>query len=133
MTLQHIIERLLSEEHLLCATAIDEFGHCLFRIGPFQSFPAPSLVSALLGPLGDPRSTYSSLEGQLLPQVWSQGSAFAFADRPVPGVAVILFGTPRSSLRRFLSERSASQRARALYDHSQRVGRRIREELSRES
>ncbi len=118
---------MLEDERLRCGAALDELGRILARAGDFKSYPAPELVSSLLGPSGAPRATYASLEGQSLPQIWGEGEYFALIDRPAPGVAVVLFGRPGRPRLAFLRSRSGEHEANALLDYGRRVSRRLRE------
>ena len=129
--LSRILGEVLQDERLCCGAVIDEFGQVLIRVGDFESYPAPSLVSSLLGPSGTPRAAYASLEGQPLPQIWAEGSYFAFIDRPTPGIAFVLFGVPARSRLAFLRPRSGELEANTLLDYSKRVSRRLREAFAR--
>src|SRR5512140_1181575 len=106
MEFSQILGEVLQNERLHCGAVIDEFGDVLTRSGDFGSFPAPGLVSSLLGPTGTPRETFASLERQSLPQIWAEGEYFAFIDRPVPGIAFVLFGVPARTRLAFLRPRS---------------------------
>jgi hypothetical protein len=129
--LSQILGELLQDERLRCGAVIDEFGQVLIRVGDFESYPAPSLVSSLLGPSGRPHAAYASLEGQALPQIWGEGEYFAFIDRPVPGFAFVLFGVPARSRLAFLRPRSGVHEANTLLEYSKRVSLRLREALAR--
>jgi hypothetical protein len=131
METSRILEEILQEERLSCGAVIDEIGRVLIRVGDFEAYPAPSLVSSLLGPSGTPHATYASLEGQSLPQIWAEGEYFAFIDRPISGIAFVLFGVPARSRLAFLRPRSGKNDANSLVEHSKRVGRRLREALAR--
>lgn len=126
-----ILDEILKDERLSCGAVIDELGHVLIRGGNFESYPAPSLVSSLLGPSGTPRQTYASLEGQPLPQIWAEGECFAFVDRPAAGIAVVLFGVPVRARLAFLRPRSGEHEAGSLLEHSKHVSRRLREAFAR--
>ena len=129
--LSRILGEVLQDERLCCGAVIDEFGQVLIRVGDFESYPAPSLVSSLLGPSGTPQAAYASLEGQPLPQIWGEGRYFAFIDRPMPGIAFVLFGVPARSRLAFLRSRSGDHDANALLEYSKRVSRRLREAFAR--
>ena len=131
MEFSQILEEVLREERLHCGAVIDEFGEVLMRAGNFDSYPAPSLVSSLLGPSGTPRETYRTLEGQSLPQICGEDGCFALVDRPTPGIAFVLFGVPARSRLAFLRPRSGEHEARSLLAHSKRIGRRLREAFAR--
>jgi hypothetical protein len=126
-----ILEEVLQDERLACGAVIDEFGEILSRVGDFASYPAQSLVSSALGPSGTPKETYASLEGQPLPQIWADGDYFAFIDRPTPGIAFVLFGAPAPPRRSFLRPLSGEREAFSLVERSRRVGRRLREAVTR--
>jgi hypothetical protein len=132
MELSQILGEVLQAERLLCGAVIDEFGQILARAGDFESYPAPGLVSSILGPSGTPQAAYASLEGQSLPQIWAEGPYYAFIDRPMPGTAFVLFGVPARSGLGFLRPRSGEHEARTLLEHSKSVGRRLREALARQ-
>jgi hypothetical protein len=131
MELSQILDEILQDERLLCGAVIDELGHVLVRAGDFPSYPAPSLVSSILGPSGTPRETYAGLEGQSLPQIWAEGVYFAYIDRPAPGIAFVLFGAPAPSRLAFLRPRSGEHEANQLSEHSKRVSHRLREAFDR--
>ena len=127
MEFSRILDEILREERLSCGAVIDELGHVLIRGGDFESFPAPGLVSSLLGPSGTPHATYAGLDGQPLPQIWAEGESFAFIDRPAAGIAVVLFGVPARPRLAFLRPRSGEHEASSLLEHSKHVSRRLRE------
>ena len=126
-----ILEEVLQDEQLACGAVIDEFGEVLSRAGDFGSYPAQGLVSSALGPSGTPKETYTSLEGQPLPQIWADGEYFAFIDRPTPGLAFVLFGAPAPPRRSFLRPLSGEREAFSLVERSRRVGRKLREAVTR--
>lgn len=126
-----ILDEILRNERLSCGAVIDELGHVLSRSGDFESYPAPGLVSSLLGPAGTPRATYEGLEGQPLPQIWAEGECFSIIDRPAAGIAFVLFGVPARSRLAFLRPRSGEHEASSLLEHSRRVSRRLREAFAR--
>jgi hypothetical protein len=131
MELSQILGDVLQDERLCCGAVIDEIGQVLIRVGDFESYPAPSLVSSLLGPSGTPHATYASLEGQPLPQIWGEGKYFAVIDRPMPGIAFVLFGVPARSRFAFLRPSSGEHEANTLLERSRRVSRRLREAFTR--
>jgi hypothetical protein len=120
-----ILGEVLQDERLSCGAVIDELGHVLSKSGDFETYPAPGLVSSLLGPHGTPRETYFSLEGQELPQIWGEGQYFALIDRPVPGIAVVLFGVPARPRLAFLRPRTGEHEASSLLEYSKRVSRKL--------
>ena len=85
------LEAVVEAEDLAFAAAIDSAGLRLAESGDQADCPAPELVSALLGPYGDSRETFGSVEGQILPRIWSQGAGMAYVDRPEPEVVVVFF------------------------------------------
>ena len=127
MEFSQILGEVLEDERLHCGAVIDELGRILTRAGDFDSYPAPNLVSSLLGPSGTPRETYASLEGQSLPQIWGEGECFALVDRPRAGIAFILFGLPARSRLAFFRTRSGEREAGSLLSYSKRVSRKLRE------
>lgn len=131
MELSQILDEILQDEHFSCGAVIDERGQVLIRGGDFEAYPAPGLVSSLLGPSGTPRETYARLDGQPLPQIWAEGECFALIDRPTAGIAFVLFGVPARSRLAFLRPRSGEHEANALLKHSRRVSRRLREAFTR--
>lgn len=131
MELSQILGEVLQDERLCCGAVIDEFGQVLIRGGDFESYPAPGLVSSLLGPSGTPRETYANLDGQPLPQIWAEGECFAFIDRPIAGIALVLFGVPARSRLAFLRPHSGEHEANSLLERSRRVSRRLREAFTR--
>jgi hypothetical protein len=131
MQLSRILDEILRDERLSCGAVIDEFGEVLIRAGDFGCYPAPSLVSSLLGPSGTPHEIFAGLDGQPLPQIWAEGECFAFIDRPAAGIAFVLFGVPRRPSRAFLRSRSGEHEAAALLEHAKRVSHRLREAFAR--
>lgn len=131
MELSRILDGVLRDERLSCGAVIDELGRVLVRSGDFESYPAPGLVSSLLGPSGTPRATYTGLDGQPLPQIWAEGECFAFVDRPAAGVAVVLFGVPARPRLAFLLPRSGERGESSLLERSRQVSRRLRETFAR--
>ena len=131
MELSRILDEILQGEHLSCGAVINELGQVLMRGGDFESYPAPGLVSSLLGPSGTPHATYASLEGQPLPQIWAEGGYFSIIDRPTAGIVFVLFGVPPPSRLAFLRRRSDAHEAHSLLEHSRRVSRRLREAFAR--
>ena len=134
MELSRILDEILQDERLSCGAVVDELGRVLVRAGDFGSYPAPGLVSSLLGPTGTPRSTYAGLDGQPLPQIWAEGESFAIVDRPAAGIAFVLFGigVPARPRLAFLRPRSGEHETSALLEHSKRVSRRLREAFARQ-
>lgn len=130
MELSRILDGILRDERLSCGAVIDELGRVLMRGGDFESYPAPGLVSSLLGPSGTPHATYASLDGQPLPQIWADGESFAFVDRPAAGIAFVLFGVPARPRLGFLRPRSGEHEASSLLERSKRVSRRLRESFA---
>lgn len=131
MEFSQILGEVLRDERLHCGAVIDELGRVLTRAGDFDTYPAPSLVSSLLGPSGTPRETYATLEGQSLPQIFGEDGCFALVDRPTPGIAVVLFGTPPRPRLAFLRPRSGEHDANSLLTRSKQIGRRLREAFAR--
>jgi hypothetical protein len=131
MEFSRILDDVLRDESLACGAVIDEFGEVLARAGSFETYPEPSLVSSALGPSGTARATYASLDGQSLPQIWAEGQCFAVIDRPVPGIAFVLFGVPTQPRLAFLRPRSGEHEADALVGQSKRVSRKLREAFTR--
>ena len=131
MELSQILDTILRDERLPCGAVIDELGQVLVRGGDFDSYPAPDLVSSLLGPAGTPHATYASLDGQPLPQIWAEGGCFSIIDRPTAGIAFVLFGVPARPRLAFLRLRSGEQGTGALLEHARRVSRRLREAFAR--
>ena len=132
MELSRILDEILQDERLSCGAVIDELGQVLIRGGDFESYPAPGLVSSLLGPTGTPRATYAGLDGQPLPQIWAEGESFAIVDRPTAGIALVLFGVPAPHRLAFFRPRSGEHEAHSLLERSRRVSRRLREAFARQ-
>ena len=87
------LQRVLDTHALVCGAVITAEGDVLMRVGDFDRLSCSGLASALLGPYGSAESTFSFLDGQMLPKVWCQGQDYAFLDKPCPDLAVIVFGT----------------------------------------
>ena len=126
-----MLGEILGDGRLRCGAVFDELGRILARAGDFESYPAPDLVASVLGPSGNPRTAYASLEGQSLPQIWAEGESFALIDRPVPGVAFVLFGVAARPRLAFLRPRSEELESASLLEYSKRVSARLREALGR--
>jgi hypothetical protein len=131
MDFSRILGDVLRDEGLRCGAVIDELGQVVTRAGDFESYPAPGLVSSLLGPSGTPRETFAGLDAQPLPQIWAEGECFAFIDRPTAGIAFVLFGVLSRARLAFLRPRSGEHAAINLLEHSKRVGRRLRAAFAR--
>ncbi len=126
-----ILGDVLRDERLHCGAVIDELGKVVTRAGDFETYPAPSLVSSILGPSGSPHETYAGLEGQPLPQIWAEGGFFALIDRPVPGIAFVLFGVPARPRLALFRASSGEHDASSLLTRSKRIRRRLRESFAR--
>ncbi len=126
MNVSDALNEVLRSERFLYATVIDHTGRVVASAGDAHAFPSPHLVSALLGPLGDPKQTFLGLVDQPLPQIWGQGSSLAIADLLSPQLAVLFFGVPRPTLLSRLLPRSTQQHARWQYALSRRVAQRFR-------
>lgn len=131
MELSQALDEVLQHERLHCGAVIDELGQVLVRAGDFESYPAPDLVASLLGTPGAAHATYLGLDGQPLPQIWGEGASFAFVDRPISGIAFVLFGVATPPRLAFLRPRSGEHEANNLLESSKRVGRRLREAWAR--
>jgi hypothetical protein len=120
------LEELVAAKNLACAAAIDRNGNVIARAGDFETSAIQPLVSAMLGPYGNPRSTFGSLEGQILPQVFSQDDALAIVDKPLEDCAVILFlvRTQASSM-----PSTPLERVETMYRLSRQLGSDLRRHL----
>src|SRR5438270_394558 len=88
-------------------------GSILAQVGDLATKGYADLVSAVLGPYGDARATFESLEGQILPRMSTQGEWFAIIDKPGASFMVVFFGKGLSGV--------------ALYHLSKRVSTAIGE------
>jgi hypothetical protein len=96
----------LRQHGLTAGVVVAADGSMLARVGDPGSVGCDTLLSALIGPYGNARVTFESLEGQLLPQMTAQGISFAFIDKASPDVMVIVFGTGLSAVDQYhLSKR----------------------------
>lgn len=91
ISLEERLERVLKAHGLFCDALIEESGAVVSRVGDFEGYGDKGLVSGLLGPYGDPSSTFVMLEG-LLPRMIGQGRHFAFIDRIPGNLAAVMFG-----------------------------------------
>src|SRR5687768_7143410 len=71
----------LREHELTAGMVVAADGATLSSVGDPSQAGCENLMSALVGPYGDARATFDSLEGQLLPRMWMQGGSFAFVDK----------------------------------------------------
>jgi hypothetical protein len=94
-SLETMLRTVLGRHGLLCGAVLDASGDILLRMGDFGALENTGLPSALLGPYGSPKATVDSLEGQLLPQISSQGDDFAIIDKPRADTVVVFFGRGR--------------------------------------
>jgi hypothetical protein len=108
------LNHVLDLHSLLCGAVISESGVIAARVDDFAAFGSGGLVSALLGPYGDAKTTFDSLVAQVLPRIWAQGTEFAFVDKPSAGIAVVVFGR-------------SNEDALTQYELSKAVGRSIAE------
>lgn len=83
---------IIARHDLIYAVIADANGNVKETAGQGDHPGIADLRSALLGPYGDPRNTFSGLEGQILPQAWAQGDVFAFISKPNAGTMVLTFG-----------------------------------------
>lgn len=103
----------LRERGLAAGLVVASDGSTLAQVGDPSSAGCQTLMSALVGPYGDARTTFDSLEGRILPTILGQGDSFAFVDKPSSDFMVIVFGRGGS--------------VRAQYDLSKRVSTTIHE------
>jgi hypothetical protein len=87
-----IVQRVIAAHGLHCGALIDQSGVVVVHVGDFHTYGNEGLVSALLGPYGDPAATFGMLESQLLPRMMGQGQHFAFVDRVGENFAAVVFG-----------------------------------------
>jgi hypothetical protein len=66
---------ILREYDLTAGLVVASDGETLSRVGDIREADCEGLMSALIGPFGDARVTFDSLDGQFLPRVWNQGRA----------------------------------------------------------
>lgn len=84
-------------------------GSILAQAGDLAKRESADLVSAELGPYGDARATFESLEIQNLPRVSGHGEWFAIKHKPAADFIVIFFGKGLSSVALYhLSKRVAA-------------------------
>jgi len=91
-SMEERLRRVLEAHGLVCGALIHASGEVSDRVGDFDALAYGGVVSALLGPLGSPKTTFDWLEGQALPRMSIQGEDFAIMDRPRPHLAVVVFG-----------------------------------------
>jgi hypothetical protein len=109
----------LSEHELAAGLVVASDGSTLAQVGDATAAGCEWLLSALIGPYGDARTTFDSLDGQVLPRTWGQGDRFAVVDKPSPTLMVIVLGRGVSGLEQNrLAERvSATIRERWITSH----------------
>ena len=96
----------LREHNLSAGLVVGSDGSTLSRVGDPREAECDGLMSALVGPYGDGRVTFDSLDGQPLPRMWGQGESFAFVDKPSADFMVIVFGRGVSGVEQYhLSKR----------------------------
>ena len=89
--LEQRLQRVLEAHGLLCGALITASGEIITRLGDFAGLKYTGLVLSLLE--RSPKTTFDSLDGQVLPQTFMQGEDFAFLYRPSPDLAVVVFGS----------------------------------------
>jgi hypothetical protein len=91
ISLDERLASVLKMHDLHCGALVEESGAIAIRVGDFESYGDEGLVSALLGPYGDPAATFGMIQEPILPRIVGQGQYFAFVDR-VGGFAAVVFG-----------------------------------------
>ena len=105
------LRRVLDAHRLPCGAIIGPEAEVVAQAGDFVAFASAGLVSAILGPYGSTKSTYSLVQDsqQIKPVMWGQGGEFAFLDR-AGELVVVVFGRDggdayaRYALSRLVSE-----------------------------
>jgi len=88
-----ILKIIIEKHQMLCALAYNSEGTILAEAGNLNDEKLGDLISALIGPYGDVKNTFASLEGQLLPRIWGQGDTYAYIHKPKDDLMVITFGS----------------------------------------
>jgi hypothetical protein len=114
------LQQILDAHELPCGATIDATGKVAAEAGDFIAFASDGLVSTLLGPYGSARETLASLEGQLLPRMWSQGDEYAIVDLATEELAVVVFGRGRlSAPERWAMSKAVSASIRLVFGEVQ--------------
>ena len=85
------IDSIVDKHKLILGIVINSNGETLYKYGNSDSKEINTLLSCLVGPNGNPKGTFDSLDGQILPRMWSQGNAYSFIHKPSPDFMVIFF------------------------------------------
>lgn len=73
------------------AIVFDRSGEELCRVGAVDAVAGDGLFRALFGGADEVQRLRDSLEGQLLPQIWSQGATDCFVSRMPSGILYGVF------------------------------------------
>lgn len=80
---------------MACAVVVGADGAILSQTGEFDNPALNELLSAIVGPYGNAKTTIDSLAGQLLPRIWAQGDAYAFLHKPSNDLMFVIVGLGR--------------------------------------
>lgn len=86
------LDEVLEEHGLMGAVVVGSDGEVMAKRGKLRHSSTADLLSALIGPQGDAKTTFESLHGQPLPRIFSQGDDFAFVHLPISNVMVVTRG-----------------------------------------
>ena len=90
--------------------AFDSLGRELCRVGPVDTVAGDGLFKALFNGPHEVQRLRDSLEGQLLPQIWSQGATDCFVSRLPNGVLYAVFSqTPLDAVGLYRASQNAAR------------------------
>lgn len=90
--------------------AFDSLGREICRVGPVEDVAGQGLFRALFSGQAEVQRLRDSLEGQLLPQIWSQGTTDCFVSRLPNGVLYGVFSQiPRDPVGLYRASQEAAR------------------------
>jgi hypothetical protein len=107
------LDEVVRQRGAVGTVVFDASGKELCRVGAVESVARAGLFHALFGGPGEVQRLRDSLEGQLLPQIWSQGLTNCFVSRLANGILYGVFSEgPLDSVELY----HASQKAARLIE-----------------
>jgi hypothetical protein len=105
--------RVLDDHGLTRGAIVADSGEVLAQGGDL-AYRGGGLVSAYLGPAGDPKASFDLLDGVELPQFHQSGENFAILDKPSPDLMAIVFFDANIDLDEFVDLAKDVSRSLAL-------------------
>lgn len=88
---RQILEEVLEEHGLVCGLVASSAGVEYARTGDFGRLDHTGLVNALVGDGASIARLDASVDGQIMPQLWSQGGTHAYVTKPKKDLLVVWF------------------------------------------